>query len=599
MKHLHKITGILLIILATVVLCLTCINNQQSMMAFPLKVSFVGDYKIEDGDWNPITKDKFIAANQGNVTLKGFFQLEDPDGNVLGEVEEGMIVDLYFNHLAGDVFVEGEGFRAFDSENKIYGKSSCGEQWIAYMVPAGEVEIILKNPHSFGNENAVNEFLDSMMLYSSESIDQAVQQGNTERLIGFVILITSLGLLGIAIFSTLIQEIQSDMVWMLAFLLFFAGGYFILNSKNISLWSPLVIFNTTALLLCMMLYVIILMILMTKSFTSYLQKIGKAVPVIMGTVTGALLLSSLLKDVYLHDLLPYWTLALGISDILMLGCCLMSLKETKGKHRILLLFYILLLLAFHMDILGTIWGKWQGGFLSKILFFCLFVIALVIALKVIPSNIKSSIHEKELEVELQQSRISIMLSQIQPHFLYNSISAIRELCRQDPKRAFDALGVFSTYLRSNLDSLGSEKLIPFSKELAHIQAYLKLEQLRFGDELKVVYDIQKKDFCLPSLCVQPLVENAVKHGLCKKEGKGTLTLKTREIGDKILIEIQDDGIGFDVEKMHSAKDKNKHYGIENVSMRLKQKMNAEMTIDSELQKGTTVRILIDMQKEAL
>ena len=203
----------------------------------------------------------------------------------------------------------------------------------------------------------------------------------------------------------------------------------------------------------------------------------------------------------------------------------------------------------------------------------------------------------EQEKELQQSRISIKLSQLQPHFLYNTISAIRELCRQDPEQAFDGLGFFATYLRFNLDSLGSEKLIPFTKELNHIQTYLELEQMRFGEELVINYDIQVKDFYLPPLCVQPLVENAVKHGLCKKEGKGVLLLRTREQEDKILIEIQDDGVGFDVEKWNSKKEQTKHYGIENVSMLLKQMINAELMIDSEPQKGTTVRILIDKKKK--
>ena len=203
----------------------------------------------------------------------------------------------------------------------------------------------------------------------------------------------------------------------------------------------------------------------------------------------------------------------------------------------------------------------------------------------------------EQEKELQQSRISIKLSQLQPHFLYNTISAIRELCRQDPEQAFDGLGFFATYLRFNLDSLGSEKLIPFTKELNHIQAYLELEQMRFGEELVINYDIQTQDFYLPPLCVQPLVENAVKHGLCKKEGKGILLLRTREQEEKILIEIQDDGVGFDVEKWNSKKEQTQHYGIENVSMLLKQMINAELLIDSQPQKGTTVRILIDKKKK--
>ena len=128
-------------------------------------------------------------------------------------------------------------------------------------------------------------------------------------------------------------------------------------------------------------------------------------------------------------------------------------------------------------------------------------------------------NEKQLakaEKQLYESRISVMLSQIQPHFLYNSLNAIRGLCRKDPEQAREAIGSFSEYLRGNMDSLNKREPIPFIRELSHIENYLKLEKFRFGDELKVNYDIKEKNFFIPALSVQPLVENAVKPGICEK-----------------------------------------------------------------------------------
>ena len=202
-------------------------------------------------------------------------------------------------------------------------------------------------------------------------------------------------------------------------------------------------------------------------------------------------------------------------------------------------------------------------------------------------------NEKQLakaEKQLYESRISVMLSQIQPHFLYNSLNAIRGLCRKDPEQARDAIGSFAEYLRGNMDSLNKREPIPFIRELSHIENYLKLEKFRFGDELKVNYDIKEKNFFIPALSLQPLVENAVKHGICEKENGGTLTLKTYRDGEYIVIEVSDDGIGFDAEKLISEDKERSHIGIQNTRERLKQMIGASLTIESLPGKGTVAKI---------
>lgn len=111
----------------------------------------------------------------------------------------------------------------------------------------------------------------------------------------------------------------------------------------------------------------------------------------------------------------------------------------------------------------------------------------------------------EREAELERSRVAITISQIQPHFLYNALSSIADLCRDAPE-ARSALNDFAAYLRGNMDSLTSRGLIHFSQERKHIETYLRLEKLRFRDMLRVEYDMQEEDFLLPPLTVQPLVE---------------------------------------------------------------------------------------------
>lgn len=119
---------------------------------------------------------------------------------------------------------------------------------------------------------------------------------------------------------------------------------------------------------------------------------------------------------------------------------------------------------------------------------------------------------------------SIMLSQIQPHFLYNSLVVIRQLCREDPRLAEETVDEFACYLRGNLDSLRLKHPISFEKEMRHTQTYLAIEQKRFGHRLKVIYKVQFKDFSLPALTLQPIVENAVRYGVTKKKEGGTVTI---------------------------------------------------------------------------
>ncbi|MGN0533762.1 MAG: sensor histidine kinase [Eubacterium sp.] len=201
----------------------------------------------------------------------------------------------------------------------------------------------------------------------------------------------------------------------------------------------------------------------------------------------------------------------------------------------------------------------------------------------------------EQKKENTKMKIDVMLSQIQPHFLYNSIGAISELCKQNPMQAREALQSFADYLRGNMNSLSCPDFIPFTDELSHIEAYLKLEKMRFADKLNIEYDIEEKDFSLPPLTVQPIVENAVKHGICKSEDGGTVTLKTRKADNEIIISVIDDGVGFDTALYEESS--SGHIGIINVKKRLEQTNCGGLTISSKSGEGTTAQITIRQDKK--
>lgn len=201
---------------------------------------------------------------------------------------------------------------------------------------------------------------------------------------------------------------------------------------------------------------------------------------------------------------------------------------------------------------------------------------------------------ERLARELSEMNMTLMLSQIQPHFLYNALNTIKYLTKKDPKAAETAIVKFSNYLRANMDSLTRKEPIPFEKELEHVENYVAIESLRFGNRLNVEYDINYKDFSIPPLTVQPIVENAIKHGVNQKAEGGTVKISTFEKNESSIIIIEDNGVGFDVNSKPA--DNRSHVGINNIMIRLREMLNAEVEIKSVLNEGTKITITIPKEE---
>ena len=262
----------------------------------------------------------------------------------------------------------------------------------------------------------------------------------------------------------------------------------------------------------------------------------------------------------------------------------------------------LLLVAFEADVIATSTGFWEGGFISIYVFVILFVAALFVVLRLIPENINAAEKAKVLdlqssrleaeknivEAELKESRISIMLSQIQPHFIYNTLGTIERMCLKDPPKAFDLVRNFSLYLRGNFSELDSVVPIRFAEELKHIGYYVNIEKVRFPD-INIEYAVETTDFVLPALSVQPLVENAIKHGLMRLETGGTVVIHSYETPTHFCNEVKDDGVGFDTSL---PIDEKKHVGLRNIRGRLNAMVNGDLILESKPGVGTKAVIMI-------
>ncbi len=194
-------------------------------------------------------------------------------------------------------------------------------------------------------------------------------------------------------------------------------------------------------------------------------------------------------------------------------------------------------------------------------------------------------HENDL---MASQRIQIMMTQIQPHFLFNALNTIRALYAKDPSLADRTLEDFSTYLRQNLESLSQTELVPVSKELEHTRLYAEIEVLRFPN-IHVEYRIEDQDFQIPALTIQPLVENAIRHGVrSRKDGLVTVTTVCESGCHRITV--QDNGVGFDTKKQDSFAET--HIGLRNVKDRIEQMCGGTMILRSGIGTGTCVTLII-------
>ena len=598
MKKKLIVFGIVfLLLLAGMNIGKTIYKDNQAAGAFLLDVILQGEYKIGDGEWQPIVQGQHIPANKGDVVFRGTLQKAFPDGEIVAPVGNGDQMILYFNHVSCSVYVNGEEAFVFDAENPYIGNSSCGRHWCVYNYTGTESDIIefhLINPHKFGNAFAIDEFLDSMSMYDANYFEQAKDEKvENMRMLGFGIVLAGITILGIALFSSLIYLDVSKIMWLVGATILFAGIYFISDATNFYTWNMAISMQTTLFVLSIMLYGFFVQGLTILCFEKSFKKAGDRFVALSGISTGCLLLYAFVSNVKLYDVFGMWAIVQMVITVVLLVFSCFNIKYLKGRKRLVQIMFIVSLISILLDILAARFACWNGCSCSSVVFVVQFFAALIAVLLIFPKSIRAGLREKEMQAELEKSKTAIMLSQIQPHFLYNSLGAIRELCRQDPEDARNALGTFITYLRGNMDSIQREHTIHFSKELQHISAYLELEKLRFEDDLNIIFDIQETDFFIPSLTIQPLVENAVKHGICGREEGGTLTLHTHREGNEVIVQIKDDGVGFDINDLENKE----HVGLENVKNRLKHIVNGKLKLESKPGVGTIATITINDRKD--
>ena len=595
---------LLLILLAVLLLWFNDINSTQAVSAMVAQVRFYGEYRIGDGQWQQIREGRHIPATKGDVTLRGNFHMLTPDGEYVGIYSGDTPIALYTNHINLTVY-EGENEPyVMDVENPLFGDSACGVYWSAYLLTSENedpVEIVIHNPHRFGNETAIDEMVSNMALWSGIDFERdALDGGHMQRNTGLFFVIVAFVILGSALFSALLHIPNSRIIWLLGATILSAGVYLAYSASGVSFWSEFIAVNTGMLGFSMMFYMLFVAGIIT-CFLKGTKRIGDITTAALGVMNGIYFLLPVLTRLRFYDTWLPWAIIQSVANSVLLFCLIKECISAARKERWVHIGMSLLLFAFEGDVIATAAGFWKGGFISKYVFFVLFVAALFVVLRLIPESINAAEKAKALEAEkniveaeLKDSRISIMLSQIQPHFIYNTLGTIERMCLKDPQKAFDLVRNFSLYLRGNFSELDSVKPIRFTEELKHVEYYVNIEKVRFPD-MNIEYAVEATEFVLPALSVQPLVENAIKHGLMRLETGGTVKIHSYETPTHFCVAVKDDGVGFDT---GLPIDEKKHVGLRNIRGRLKAMVDGDLILESKPDVGTEAIIMIPKEVTA-
>ena len=344
-------------------------ERESSQAAQPMfaGVRFEGEYKIGEGEWRPITAGEHIPADEGDVTLRGIFVMLNPEtGEPIGPLSAGSSVNLYFNHIGGTAILPGGGKFVFDAENEDLGEDACAIMWGS--VPAtGEnpITIILHNPHKFGNHYAIDDFFKHMSIFLGIYWEHMeLEKGAPERTVGILIFITSVVIIGIAVFSTIIHIKHSKVIWMMGLMSFFAGGYFIFSAFAVNIWNDSNIFNTRALGLCIMLYLLSSTILIVTQLDGLKKKVG-GIAVFISALTMLFCIAISFSDkVKFFDTWSRWAMLESVVALILIVCQITSFRKSTNSANFFYAAGIIFLTSFLLDFVAIGLGWWEDGSLS-------------------------------------------------------------------------------------------------------------------------------------------------------------------------------------------------------------------------------------------
>lgn len=315
---------------------------------------------------------------------------------------------------------------------------------------------------------------------------------------------------------------------------------------------------------------------------------------------GLLLITS---PEFMSSYTNYIYLLLLLQMLYVMGMLIKSVLRKRESAVLMFIAICVFIWAINEDILN-----YKGiGSINISYMFLLGNFAVILAMSFVQARQQAMNHKKlilyneklleadKLKDKIMATEMSFLQAQIKPHFLYNALSAIANVCEKNGKQAGKLIIDLALYLRGSLEFNNLDKMVTIEKELEFVDTYFHIEQARFGQKIQLQKDIEiPLDVQIPVLILQPLVENAVRHGISKKTGGGFVSMRMKQKDENIYIEIEDDGVGISEDKLVtilSGTDEGQGVGLLNIHNRLLKLYGKGLEISSE-QGQTCVKLMI-------
>lgn len=355
-------------------------------------------------------------------------------------------------------------------------------------------------------------------------------------------------------------------------------------------------FDYIAILMFYPVLLLMLAIMFKDEFSKFIVKVIFIIGAVCTLITMAL-------PVHIFTRFVIFAQAVMFLAMLYTLICIIKASLHSRKNASLLFFWILaaFFFAIHDALYQNIGHESPYGELSIFGFFLLILIESFILARVQSERFINAqrfsqqlIESDRLKDKIRQTEMAFLQSQIKPHFLYNALGVIDEYCEIDPKEASRLIGSLSKYLRQSFDFGNLDNSVEIQRELALVRYYVDIEKARF-DDLSIEYDIDyDNDFFLPPLTIQPIVENAIRHGVRKKSGEGCVKISIKKSGSSIIVSVSDNGIGIPQNKLDTLLNDSKggSVGLLNIHNRLIHMYGRGLEILSKEGMGTTVSFTV-------
>lgn len=547
-------------------------------------VSLQGHFRIGDGAWQaypPKSMDTFRAAGKEAVELSVHSRAAIP---------QGQHIFVYVRHVRAQLAVNGVPIFDIGHEGtKPSFTDTPGNLWASFtspgISPGDDISLTLQRTVDTPYAEQIAPFLESI-CYGSLWELLKVELRNAWWAIPLVPIFVTLSVMLLFLALHFAWRKEAKLAVQAAFL---AGTY-----SSVALWS-LVNYKLMSLVLPFPALIItwetfsflfaatFIVLYVSTLLTGVRHILALCTASLLCTVMVALVVLQLSSRMELFEIQSSLHI-LGLCTVVACICLAFMERSNAGKasSKAFITFIPLCLLGC-VDIAFNMLGEVTNGAFASMGF----IVTSGWQFGLLASEAYKNMQEaSRLEREVLESRIALSLSQIRPHFLYNVLTSIQYLCSADPARAERAITDFTAFLRGNLDSLSRSAPILLSQELGHVRHYLALEQMRFGDKLRVEWRLEALDILVPALSVQPLVENAVRWGM--REDGLTLHIVTYATGEGAVITVQDDGLGFDPQAKLSPRGTG--VGLGSVRTRVCDLHGGSLHVTSAPGKGTVVTL---------